>query len=56
MHDENTYYSRLAEGARYLAERAASIAERNRHLAAAARYRMQSIGEPYPPLRGRIAA
>ncbi len=56
MHDESTYYSRLAEGARFLADRAASIAERNRHLAAAARYRMQSIGEPYPPLRGRIAA
>ncbi len=56
MQDESTYYSRLAEGARFLADRAASIAERNRHLAAAARYRMQSIGEPYPPLRGRIAA
>ena len=56
MLNDFLYYSRLAEGARYLAERSADMAERNQHLAMAARYRLQSLGEPRLPRQGCVSA
>lgn len=49
--DDAAYYARLTKGALYLAEQAADPAESRRHLAMAARYRMQGAGQPWPPLR-----
>lgn len=53
--DEFLYYSRLVQGALFLAEQAATRDESRRHLAMAARYRMQAAGAPWPPFR-RAAA
>ena len=49
-HDPD-YYARLMQGALFLAEQAEDPAESRRHLAMAARYQMQSLGQPWPPLR-----
>lgn len=49
--DDAAYYARLMQGALYLAEQASDAAESRRHLAMAARYRMQGEGQPWPPLR-----
>jgi hypothetical protein len=49
--DDFIHYSRLRQGALYLADRAADPAERRRHLAAAAEYRARGLGEPWPPFR-----
>jgi hypothetical protein len=51
--DDSLDYAKLEAGALYLAEQAEDSADRNRHLAMAARYHMQALGEPYPPLRAR---
>ena len=49
--DDATYYAQLMQGALFLAEQTFDPAESRRHLAAAARYRMQGAGQPWPPLR-----
>ena len=49
VRDDSLYYAELEAGALYLAEQAEDSTDRNRHLAMAARYHMQALGEPYPP-------
>lgn len=49
--DDATYYAQLMQGALFLAEQADAPAESRRHLAMAARYRMQAADQPWPPLR-----
>lgn len=49
--DDAIYYTQLMQGALFLAEQAADPAESCRHRAMAARYRMLSAGQPWPPLR-----
>ena len=49
--NDASYYAQLMQGALFLAEQAEDPAESRRHLAMAARYRMQSMDLPWPPLR-----
>lgn len=51
--DDSRYYAELEAGALYMAEKAEDSTDRNHHLAMAARYHMQALGEPYPPFRSR---